>query len=384
MSNAITPFVIEVDESDLAFLRDRLSRTRWPSQETVGDWSQGVPVAYLRSICEYWERGYDWRRVEARLNALPQFRTTIDGLAIHFLHLRSPHETAVPLVLTHGWPGSVLEFEKVLGPLTDPVAHGGEAKDAFHVVCPTLPGFGFSGKPVASGWGVHRIADAWAELMARLGYVRYFAQGGDWGATVATILAEAHPDRVAGIHLNYAVLSRQALLDLGELSPEEEKALAARGRHELRGGGYSAQQATRPQTLGYALADSPAGQCAWILEKFMAWSDCDGDPANVFTRDELLDNVMLYWLPDAAVSSARLYWESRDAVRSSIAPVSAPTAFSAFPAEIVCYPRRWVATRYEDLRYYHRVDRGGHFAAYEEPERFVTEVRAGIAAIQGS
>lgn len=384
MSSAITPFAIEVDESALVDLRKRLSCTRWPEHETVGDWSQGVPAGYLRAICDHWERGYDWRRVEERLNALPQFRTTIDGLGIHFLHVRSRHEAAVPLVLTHGWPGSVFEFEKVLGPLTDPVAHGGEAEDAFHVVCPTLPGFGFSDKPGGAGWGVHRIADAWAELMARLGYARYFAQGGDWGATVTTLLAEAHPDRVAGIHLNYAVLSRKALLDLGELLPEEEEALAARDRHERQGGGYSALQATRPQTLGYGLADSPAGQCAWVLEKLMAWSDCDGDPLSSFSRDELLDAVMLYWLPNAAASSARLYWESRDAVRASIAPVRAPTAFSAFPAEIVCYPRRWIATRYEDLRYYHRVDRGGHFAALEEPGRFVAEVRAGIAALRGA
>lgn len=383
-ASAITPFAIEIPDRELADLRERLSRTRWPDEETVGDWSQGVPRASLRSICAYWEHEYDWRRAEAKLNALPQFTTTIDGLAFHVLHVRSPHETAPALILTHGWPGSVLEFTKVLGPLTDPVAHGGDAKDAFHVVCPALPGFGFSGKPAGPGWGVHRVADAWAELMARLGYERYYAQGGDWGATVATILAEAHPERVAGIHLNYAALSPQALLDLGELRPEERDALAAMRAHRLGGGGYSSQQATRPQTLGYGLADSPAGQCAWILEKFMAWSDCDGDPLNAFTADELLDNVMLYWLPDAAASSARLYWESRDAVRSSIAPVAAPTAFSAFPAEIVCYPERWVATRYRDLRYYNRVDKGGHFAAYEQPGRFVAEVVAGIAAIRGA
>lgn len=384
MPSAITQFEIEIDDFALLDLRDRLSRTRWPDEETVEDWTQGVPRAYLRSLCDCWEREYDWRQVESRLNALPQFRTTIDGLGVHFLHLRSRHDAAVPLILTHGWPGSVLEFMKVLGPLTDPVAHGGEAKDAFHVVCPTLPGFGFSDKPAGTGWGVHRIADAWAELMARLGYQRYFAQGGDWGASVATILGETHPNQVAGIHLNYAVLSRQALREVGELSSEEEDALQAISVHQLRGGGYSLQQSTRPQTLGYGLADSPAGQCAWILEKFMTWSDCDGDPLNAFSRDELLDIVMLYWLPDAAASSARLYWESREAVRSSIGPVSVPTAFSAFPAEIVCYPERWVATRYTDLRYYNRVDKGGHFAAYEEPERFVAEVRAGIAAIRGS
>jgi pimeloyl-ACP methyl ester carboxylesterase len=377
----INPLLLALEDATLTDLSRRLAATRWPPRETVPDWSQGVPVDYLRDFCEYWLDEYDWRRTEARLNELPNFRAAIDGLEIHFIHVRSPHVEATPLILTHGWPGSVLEFIKAIGPLTDPVAHGGDAADAFHVVCPAMPGFGFSDKPAGIGWGVHRIAAAWKQLMAALGYERYFAQGGDWGATVSTVLAELDREHVAGIHLNYAVLSRQAFRELGDLEPDEEAAMAAQTEHQKDGGGYSVQQATRPQTLGYGLADSPAAQCAWILEKFMKWSECDGDPVNAFSRDELLDNVMIYWLCNAGASSARIYWESSSVVRGAIEPVSVPTAFSAFPFEIVCYPERWVETRYKDLRYYNRPARGGHFAAFEQPGLFVDEVRAGIAAL---
>jgi pimeloyl-ACP methyl ester carboxylesterase len=384
MTDELEPFRVDVDEAELADLRDRLVRTRWPDAEPVKDWSQGVPLGYMREICRYWERGYDWRAAEHRLNALPQFRTTIDGLGIHFVHVRSPEPDALPLVVTHGWPGSVLEFSKVVGPLADPVAYGGDPRDAFHVVCPTLPGFGFSDKPAEPGWGVPRIAVAWATLMARLGYDRYAAQGGDWGAGVSTALAQQQPERVIGIHLNDAILSADALRGLGDLTDEEQQALAALHAHRTDGAGYSTQQATRPQTLGYGLADSPSGQCAWIVEKFQKWSDCDGHPENAFTRDQLLDDVTLYWLTNSAASSARIYWESTAAMRALIEPVRTPTAYSAFPREIVCFPRRWVETRYLDLRYYNRPVRGGHFAAYERPELFVEEVRAGLRAIRAS
>jgi pimeloyl-ACP methyl ester carboxylesterase len=371
MGDDLVPFRIDVDDAALDDLRDRLARTRWPNAETVDDWSQGVPLAYLQELCRYWERDYDWRRAERRLNELPQFRTELDGLAIHFIHVRSLRDDALPLVLTHGWPGSVLEFEKAIGPLTD----------TFHVVCPALPGFGFSDKPAETSWGVERIARAWARLMARLGYERYVAQGGDWGAAVTTALARHDGDHVAGIHLNYATLSPDKLLALGDLTADEEGALAALRAHRTDGAGYSMQQATRPQTVGYALADSPAGQCAWIVEKFAKWSDCGQNPENAFTRDEMLDNVTLYWLTDTAASSARLYWESQASVRASSEPLEVPASFSAFPAEIVCFPERWVKTKYANLRYYHRVERGGHFAAFEVPELFVREVRSALGQL---
>lgn len=381
MSSQVTEFRVEIADSQLDDLRGRLKRTRWPEAETVSDWSQGVPLAYLRELCAYWADEYDWRRAEIELNRFAQYRTTIDGLGIYFIHARSPHEHALPLILTHGWPGSVLEFSKVIEPLTEPEKHGGDPADAFHVVCAALPGFGFSDKPTSTGWGVERIAAAWAELMSRLGYSRYGAQGGDWGAAISTHLAEQNSTEVIGIHLNYGIFSAAALEELGDLDASERQALAALHEHRTAGGGYSTQQATRPQTLGYGLADSPAGQCAWIIEKFQLWSDCDGHPENAFTRDELLDNVTLYWLTNSAASSARIYWESTASSRASIVPVLAPTAFTAFPAEIVCYPRRWVETVYTNLRYYNRAARGGHFAAYEQPATFVDEVRAGFRAI---
>jgi epoxide hydrolase len=378
----LKPFRVLIPEAQLSDLRARLTLTRWPSAETVADWSQGVPLAYMKELCRYWQDDYDWRRAEALLNQFPQYTTQIDGLDIHFVHVRSPHPEALPLVLTHGWPGSVLEFTKVIEPLTNPLAHGGTADDAFHIVCPALPGFGFSDKPVTAGWGVDRIAKAWAELMRRLGYARYGAQGGDWGATVSTMLAELDDTHVVGIHLNYAVLSASAMQSLTDLTDEENAALEALRSHRTDGSGYSALQATRPQTVGYALADSPVGQCAWIIEKYAKWSDCEGHPENAFTRDELLDQVMMYWLNDASASSARIYWESSSVVRSVITPVDAPTAFTAFPKEIVPYPRRWVETRYRSLRYYGSADRGGHFAAYECPDTFVKEVRAGFRALR--
>jgi pimeloyl-ACP methyl ester carboxylesterase len=369
----VQPFRIEIDEERLSDLRQRLHRTRWPEAETVDDWSQGIPLAYVQDLCRYWADGYDWRRCEDRLNGFPQFRTEIDGLGIHLMHVRSPHPGVLPLLITHGWPGSVVEFHKVIQPLVDPTAHGGDAADAFHVVCPSLPGYGFSDKPARQGWGVERIARAWAQLMARLDYDRYGAQGGDWGATVTTSIGQQDAEHLAGIHITMPSVGPDKAT-LGELTPREEAALAGLAHYREWDSGYSKQQATRPQTLGYALVDSPAGQCAWIVEKFWAWTDCDGHPENVLTRDELLDNVMLYWLTASGASSARLYWESF--TRTNRDPVDVPTGCSIFPKEIFRPSRRWVERRFTDLRYWNELDRGGHFAALEQPATFVDEVRS--------
>jgi epoxide hydrolase len=380
MSELITPFRLDVPEDDLRDLRERLARTRWPDAETVTDWSQGVPLAYVQDLCRYWAEEYDWRATEARLNAMPQYRTVIDGLGIHFLHVRSPHPDALPLIVTHGWPGSVVEYLKAIGPLTDPTAHGGDAADAFHVVCPSLPGYGFSDKPTRPGWDVHRIARAWAELMARLGYERYGAQGGDWGTSVSTSLGQQDTAHLAGIHLNPPIAAPDpATFD--DLTDAERASLADLRESGESESGYSAEQSTRPQTLGYGLVDSPAGLCAWIVEKFRAWTDCDGHPENVLTRDEMLDDVMLYWLPGTAASSARLYWESFRQVsewftRATGDTVDVPTGCSIFPKETPRPSRRWAAKRYTDIRYWNELDRGGHFAAFEQPDLFVDEVRA--------
>jgi pimeloyl-ACP methyl ester carboxylesterase len=369
----IEPFHIDIPDGDLADLRDRLARTRWPDRETVGDWSQGMPLAYLQDLCRYWAEAYDWRAREAYLNSFPQFRTEIDGLGIHFIHARSPVEDALPLVITHGWPGSIVEFHKVIGPLSDPVAHGGHAGDAFHVVCPSLPGYGFSDKPRRPGWGVERIADAWAALMDRLGYRRYGAQGGDWGAGVTRQLAGRHPDHMAGIHLNMVVVAPD-LTDPGELTATEREWLASMQHYADLDSGYRKEQSTRPQTLGYGLVDSPAGQCAWIVEKFWSWTDSDGDPLTVLSRDEILDNVMLHWLPATGASSARLYWES-DTSRPR-GKVTVPSGCSIFPHEIIRPSRRWAEKDFTDIRWWDEPARGGHFAAFEQPEIFVDQVRS--------
>jgi epoxide hydrolase len=380
MSDELTPFRVEVPEADLRDLTERLRRTRWPEAATVTDRSQGVPLGYLRELCGYWASGYDWRATEARLNALPQFRTEINGLGIHFVHVRSPHPDALPLVLTHGWPGSVVEFLKVIGPLTDPVAHGGQAADAFHVVCPSLPGYGFSDRPARPGWGVQRIAGAWTTLMERLGYRRYGAQGGDWGTSVSTILGQRDPERVVGIHLT-PPLAPPDPSTFDDLTERELAALASLERAQEWESGYSAEQSTRPQTVGYGLVDSPAALCAWIVEKFWAWTDHDGQLEHVLTRDELLDNLMLYWLPGTGASSARLYWESIRQVNEWISgtvhdTVAVPTGCSIFPKELQRPSRRWAARRFLDIRYWNELDKGGHFAAFEQPELFVKEVRS--------
>ena len=379
MADRIEPFVIAADGAALEDLRDRLRRTRWPERETVEDWSQGVPLAYVRDLCGYWADRYDWRASEARLNRIPQFTTGIDGLDVHFLHVRSPHPGAVPLIMTHGWPGSFLEFERVLGPLADPTAHGGDAADAFHVVVPSLPGYGFSGKPAAPGWDVHRIARAWAELMTRLGYRRFLAQGSDWGTSVSTSLALQHPGRLLGIHLvpPLAPPDRGA----GDLTDRERAALADLDERSRTGSGYSAEQGTRPQTIGYSLTDSPSGLCAWIVEKLWAWTDHPGDLGQVLGADQVLDNITLYWLAATGASAARLYWESIAQVTEWFTTaardtVSVPAGCSIFPREVPRPSRRWAERRFTNIAYWNEPARGGHFAAWEQPGLFAGEVRA--------
>jgi pimeloyl-ACP methyl ester carboxylesterase len=380
MSEEVKAFRIEIPEAELNDLRERLHRTRWPDREPVDDWSQGVPLAYLQELCAYWADGYDGRASEARLNTPPQFRTAIDGLRIHFLHIRSPHREALPLVLSHGWPGSIVEFVKVIGPLVDPTGHGGEAGDAFHLVCPSLPGYGFSDKPARPGWTVQRIASAWTRLMARLGYERYGAQGSDWGTSISTIIGQQGPGHVVGIHL-MPPLAPPDPATFGELTENERAALASLEHSAEWESGYSQQQATRPQTIGYALVDSPAALCAWIVEKFWAWTDRDCHPENVLTRDELLDNLMFYWLPRTGASAARLYWESIRQVNEWISgstkdTVAVPSGCSIFPKELQRPSRRWAEKRFLDIRHWNELDKGGHFAAFEQPELFVDELRA--------
>jgi len=370
---AIAPFAYYAPESALDDLRQRLAQARWPEREPVGDWSQGVPLARLRALVDYWRTEYDWRRCEAMLNGFDQYRTAIDGLDIHFLHVRSPQADALPILITHGWPGSVIEFFKIIGPLTDPAAHGGNAADSFHVVMPSLPGFGFSGKPAERGWNAQRIAGAWAELMRRLGYSRYVAQGGDWGSVVTTEMARQRAAGLAGIHLNMPFVIPYPLPTEG-LSAEEQRAVEAFQRFMSDGFGYFHLQATRPQTIGYALTDSPVGQAAWIYEKFHAWTDNDGDPEDALTRDEMLDVITLYWLTETAASSARMYLENA-AVISAPPVIELPVGCSIFPREIVPAPRSWAERVYPNLIHWNELDRGGHFAAFEQPALFTQELR---------
>jgi epoxide hydrolase len=373
----VKPFRIDVPDDVLDDLRSRLARTRWPEAECVDDWSQGIPLAYTRELAAYWASGYDWRSREAALNRFDQFVTEIDGLDIHFIHQRSEHEDAFPLVITHGWPGSIVEFHKVIEPLTDPTAYGGRAEDAFHVVCPSLPGYGFSGKPSRTGWGVEKIADVWETLMLDLGYQRYGAQGGDWGAAVTTQIGR-NVGHCAAIHLNMPFGWPSG--DGNDRSDEEQRALAVIAEFEQSGSGYLKQQATRPQTVGYGLVDSPVGQLAWIVEKFWAWSDCDGNPENVFSRDELLDNVMLYWVTGCGASSARLYWESFDSFPET-GRVEVPTGVAAFPKEHLVALRVWCEPNY-NITHWTDMPRGGHFAAFEQPELFVGDLRAFFATVR--
>ena len=371
--DTIRPFTLDVPQTALNDLRRRLGDARWPEKEAVDDWSQGTPLAELRALCDYWRDGYDWRRCEARLNALGQHVTEIDGLDIHFLHIRSPHAGAMPLIMTHGWPGSVIEFLETIAPLTDPVAHGGRAEDAFHLVIPSLAGFGFSGKPVATGWGVDKIASAWAELMRRLGYAEWVAQGGDWGAIVTTSIGAQAPAGCRGIHVNMP-LARPLPEDLAAPSPAEQRALAALQHYQQWDSGYSKEQSTRPQSVGYGLVDSPVALAGWILEKMWAWTDNDGSPYDALSRDTILDNLMLYWLPATGASSARLYWESF--ANAGDSRVAIPSGASQFPKEIIPAPRKWAERRYTNLVYWNDLPKGGHFAAWEQPAAFVGELRA--------
>jgi pimeloyl-ACP methyl ester carboxylesterase len=379
MREEIVPFRIDVPDADLTDLRDRLRRTRWPDRETVGDWSQGAPLGWVQELCRYWASGYDWRAREARLNRFPQFRTAVDGLDLHFLHVRSPEARALPLIMTSGWPGSVTEFSHVIGPLTDPAAHGGDPADAFHVVCPSLPGYGFSGKPAGTGWNVQRIAGAWATLMARLGYARYGAQGSDWGTSVTTSLGQQDAGHLAGIHVVPPIAPPDPAT-FGDLTPAERASLSALEEAVAHESGYSAEQASKPQTAGYGLVDSPAALAAWIGEKFWSWTDHDGPLETVVSRDDLLDNLMLYWLPGTGASSARLYWESFAQVSAWFSEevtdtVDVPAGCTVFPHEIPRPSRRWAARRYTDIRHWSEPARGGHFAALEQPGTFVDELR---------
>ncbi|GKQ33937.1 epoxide hydrolase family protein [Streptomyces sp. A012304] len=385
--HGIRPFRLDVPQSDLDDLHDRLDRTRWPAGSSPTGWAYGVPTDYLRELVRHWRHDYDWRAAEARLNAWPQFKTTIDGANVHFAHIRSPEPDATALVITHGWPGSIVEFLDVVGPLADPAAHGGDPADAFHVVVPSVPGFGLSGPVTGGGWEAGRVADAWAELMSRLGYERFGAQGGDWGAAISRELGRAHPDRVIGVHLNLlpgAQATREPTTEeLDALSPEErERTLASWRRwatYSTEGIGYYYQQATRPQTLAYGLSDSPVGQLAWIVEKFREWTDCEELPEEAVDRDLLLTNVMLYWLTGTAGSSARIYYERQHTTTGRVAapqePSSAPTALALFPAEPQI-PLRRKAERTENLVRWTSFDRGGHFPAMEEPDLLVGDVRA--------
>jgi pimeloyl-ACP methyl ester carboxylesterase len=374
----VEPFRIAVPDDVLADLRRRLADTRWPEAECVEDWSQGIPLAYARELATYWGTDYDWRPREAALNEFDQFTTEIEGLSIHFVHQRSPHPDALPLVITHGWPGSIVEFQKVIAPLVDPTSHGGRTEDAFHVVCPSLPGYGFSGKPTATGWNIGKIARAWETLMVRLGYDRYGAQGGDWGAAVTTEIGR-NVGHCVGIHTNMPIGSPPASA-LENPTDEEKVALAALDYYRRLDSGYYKQQATRPQTLGYGLVDSPAAQLAWIIEKFWSWTDCDGHPENALSRDELLDNVTLYWVTATGASSARLYWESMTAFGSG-GRVELPTGVASFPKEISRPPRSWCEADY-NITHWSTMPRGGHFAAFEQPELWVDDVRTFFATVR--
>lgn len=378
MSDAIQPFHLSIPQAQLDDLRTRLAHTRWPDAETVGDTSQGPQLAKLQALAAHWQERYDWRRCEALLNGFGQQRTEIDGLGIHFLHVRSPEPDALPLLMTHGWPGSVLEFRKVIGPLTDPVAHGGKAGDAFHLIVPSLPGFGFSDKPTASGWHPDRIADAWIALMQRLGYERWAAQGGDWGAAVTMALGRKAPPGLLGIHLNM-VMYQPSAQERAEATPQEQAMLDAAQRYMDEYAGYYKVQSTRPQSVGFGLADSPVALAAWIYALFQDVSDCGGDVESVFDRDELLDDIMLYWLPNTGTSSARLYWEAMQAMRQGAPaadPIRVPAGISMFPGEQLRLSRRWAERRFAQLVHFGELAQGGHFAALERPGDFVAELRA--------
>ncbi len=390
----VLPFHVEIPEEQIDDLRRRIAATRWPSKELVEDRSHGVQLATMKELARYWTTDYDWRKAEAKLNALPQFTTEIDGVAIHFIHVKSPHENALPLIMTHGWPGSVIELLETVGPLTDPTAHGGDAEDAFHLVLPSLPGYGFSGEPTELGWDSGRTARAWAELMHRLGYTRYVAQGGDVGALVTDLMGRQAVEGLVGYHLNLLT----AVLAIGDHLPkesEQERAAAeAVAKFRQDGFGYFLEMATRPQTIGYALLDSPVALAAWLLDHDtdsyykISRAFVDGEPVGNLTRESIVDNITLYWLTGTAASAARSYWEDGRALAAALASgqpppaVTVPVGFTTFPGEIWASPRSWVEAVYPDLAYFNEADKGGHFAAWEEPELFSTELRAAFSSLR--
>ncbi|BCM82279.1 hypothetical protein mvi_07400 [Methylobacterium indicum] len=384
MTDAITPFPIRIEDATLADLAQRLDRVRWPDAGTVTDGSQGPPLGAVRTLVDRWRSGYDWRTAEALLNGWGSSLTTVDGLGIHFLHVRSPEPNAMPLVLAHGWPGSVLEFRDVIGPLSDPVAHGGDPRHAFHLVIPSMPGFGFSDQPNAPGWGVARVARAWGELMQRLGYGEgWMAQGGDWGAAVVTALAHMRPPGLAGIHLNM-VMFRPTDEEIAEATAAERAMLADAGRYWSEHSGYMQLQNTRPQSIAFALADSPVGLAAWIYALFRDVTDSGGAPEQAIPLDHIIDDIMLYWLPNAGASAARFYWENAQGRAEGMfsAPIPIPAGISMFPGEAVRLSRRWAERRFADLRFFNEPTRGGHFAAMENPAAFIDDVRETFGLIQ--
>jgi pimeloyl-ACP methyl ester carboxylesterase len=388
----IRPFQVETPEEELAELRRRIEATRWPSKELVADRSQGVQLATLQALARYWTTDYDWRRCEARLNALPQFTTEIDGVEIHFIHVRSRHENALPLIMTHGWPGSVIELLETIGPLTDPTSHGGRAEDAFHLVLPSLPGYGFSGEPTELGWDLGRTARAWAELMGRLGYGRYVAQGGDLGAIVTDVMGRQAPGGLLGIHMTLLVTTLGAPTPPPGDTEEERAALEQIATFTTSGFGYFLEQSTRPQTIGYALLDSPVALAAWLLDhdtdsyEKISRAFLEDRPTGNLTRDHILDNITLYWLTGTGAPAARWYWElgRAQALAAGQAPpeVSLPVGFTTFPGEIFRAPRSWLEWSYPNVSYFNAVDKGGHFAAWEEPELFAAEMRAAFSSLR--
>ena len=389
----VRPFQVDVPQEKLDELRRRIDAARLPSKELVDDRSQGVQLATIQELARYWKTDYDWRKAEAKLNALTQFTTEIDGVDIHFIHVKSQHEDALPLIMTHGWPGSVIELLEAVGPLTDPTAHGGSAEDAFHLVLPSLPGYGFSGEPTEVGWNVGRIAKAWAELMHRLGYTRYVAQGGDVGASVTDQMGRQAPEGLLGIHMNLLVTTLSGV-PVPENTEEERAARKAINTFRASGFGYFLEQSTRPQTIGYALLDSPVALAAWMLDHDtdayykISHAFVDGEPSGNLTQDHILDNITLYWLTGTGASAARSYWENGQAAAHAAAsgqappPVSLPVGFTTFPDEIWQSPRSWIEASYPNVSYFHKAERGGHFAAWEEPELFATEVRAAFGPLR--
>jgi len=385
LTEAAEPFRLAIPDAELDDLRARLRQTRWPDQIPGTAWESGTDIDYLRELCSYWATEFDWRKVEARLNAWPQFRTVIDGQRVHYIHARSRHEDASPLVLLHGWPGSVLEFLGILGPLTDPTAHGGRHEDAFHVVCVSLPGFTFSGPTTEPGWHCERMASAVLALMNELGYQRFGAQGGDWGSVVASCMAARSPASIVGLHINFVLNSGPHAED-GELTTHERELVRELEDHLATGTGYQAIQKTKPQTLTYGLTDSPAGLAGWIVEKYHGWTDCDGDIESVVNRDDMLGNITAYWFTRTAGSSARIYYETERAglMDAPAGGVDVPTGCAVFPRELYRPSRRWAEHHYRDIRRWTEFPKGGHFAAMEQPEGLVNDIRAFFGSLRGA